>query len=190
MHQTQQVDNLIRVSGKYFTLDGITLEQAGNHLIQIAGKQDADFPTLRNCVLRDGFEQLLKVSYNSKTKVSTDNGLIDNCEFVYLAGNGPQHYIGGIDVHGGHNWIVRRSLFRRIASPTSRISEPAIHFWNNTQNILIEDNIIINCDRGIGFGITNHPNTGGMIQNNLILHSANKHSNADLGIIIEESPKS
>jgi hypothetical protein len=188
MRKTKGVDNLIRVSGKHFTLDGITLQQAGNHLIQIAGEQNADFPTLRNCVLRDGFEQLLKVSYNRKTNVSSDNGVIDNCEFVYTAGIGPQYYIGGIDVHGGHNWVVRRSVFRGIASPSSRIAEHAIHFWNNTQNTLVEDNIIINCDRGIGFGMTNRPNMGGVIRNNLILHSANKHPSADVGIILEESP--
>lgn len=69
MRKTKAVDNLIRVSGKHFTLDGITLQQAGNHLIQIAGEQNADFPTLKNCVLRDGFKQLLKVSYNHNTKV-------------------------------------------------------------------------------------------------------------------------
>jgi hypothetical protein len=157
-------------------------------LIQIAGEQDADFPTLRNCVLQDGFEQLLKVSYNRNTKVSSDNGLIDNCEFVYTAGIGPQYYIGGIDVHGGHNWVVRRSLFRGIASPGTRVAEHAIHFWNNTKDTLVEDNIIINCDRGIGFGMTNRPNLGGVIQNNLILHTSNKHPNADVGIILEESP--
>jgi hypothetical protein len=56
MRKTKGVDNLIRVSGKHFALDGITLQQAGNHLIQIAGEQNADFPTLRYCVLRDGFE--------------------------------------------------------------------------------------------------------------------------------------
>lgn len=91
-------------------------------------------------------------------------------------------------MHGGHNWVVCRSLFRGIASPTSRVAEHAIHFCNNTKNILIEENIIINCDRGIGFDMTNRPNTGGLIQNNLISHSANKHPNADVGIIIEESP--
>ena len=187
MRNTKAVDNLIRVSGKHFTLEGITLQEVGNHLIQIAGEQDADYPTLRNCVLRDSFEQLLKVSYNRNTKIYSDNGLIDNCEFIYTAGIGPQYYIGGIDVHGGHNWVVRRSLFRGIASPGDRVAEHAIHFWSNTKDTLVEDNIIINCDRGIGFGMTNRPNTGGIIQNNLILHSANKHPNADVGIIIKES---
>lgn len=188
MRKSEGVDNLIRVSGKHFILDGITLQKVGNHLIQIAGEQNADFPTLRNCVLRDAYEQLLKVSYNRKTKVASDNGLIENCKFVYTAGIGPQYYIGGIDVHGGRNWIVRKNFFQGIASPESKVAEHAIHFWNNTKNTLVEDNIIINCDRGIGFGMTNRPNIGGVIKNNLILHSANDHPNADVGIILEESP--
>ena len=188
MKKSGGVDNLIRVSGKHFTLDGITLQQAGNHLIQIAGEQNADFPTLRNCILRDAYEQLLKVSYNRKTKVASDNGLIENCEFIYTAGIGPQYYIGGIDVHGGHNWIVRKNVFQGIASPESKVAQHAIHFWNNTKNILVEDNSIINCDRGIGFGMRNRQNLGGVIQNNVIIHTANHHPNADVGIVLEESP--
>ncbi|MEP1382438.1 MAG: right-handed parallel beta-helix repeat-containing protein [Paraglaciecola sp.] len=188
MKKTKQVNNLIRVSGKHFTLDGITLQFAGNHLIQIAGEQDADFPTLRNCVLKDSYEQLFKVSYNRKTKVASDNGLIENCEFSYTAGIGPQYYIGGIDVHGGHNWIVRKNQFKGIASPGSKVAEHAIHFWNNTKNTLIEDNVIINCDRGIGFGMENRPTMGGIIRNNTIYHNAPHHPNADVGIVLEESP--
>lgn len=188
MRQTRDVNNLIRVSGNHFTLDGITLQNAGNHLIQIAGEQNADYPILRNCVLKDGYEQLFKVSYNRKTQVSSDYGLIENCVFSYSAGIGPQYYIGGIDVHGGHNWIVRNNVFKGIASPESKIAEHAIHFWNNTKDTLIEDNIIINCDRGIGFGMTNRPSFGGIIRNNIIVHNASHHPNADVGIVLEESP--
>jgi hypothetical protein len=188
MRKSREINNLIRVSGKYFTLDGITLQQAGNHLIQIAGEHNADFPTIKNCVLKDSYEQLFKVSYNRKTKISSDNGLIENCEFTYTAGIGPQFYIGGIDVHGGHNWIVRNNFFSNIASPSRMVAEHAIHFWNNTKNILVEKNTIVDCDRGIGFGLDNRPTQGGIITGNLILHSNNAHPFADSGIIIEESP--
>ncbi|MEP7702664.1 right-handed parallel beta-helix repeat-containing protein [Paraglaciecola sp. 25GB23A] len=188
MRASKKVDNLIRVSGKYFTLDGITLEQAGNHLVQIAGEENADFPVLRNCILRDSYEQLFKVSYNRKTKVASDHGLIENCQFSYSAGIGPQYYIGGIDIHGGKNWTVKHNTFRNIASPSNHVAEHAIHFWNNTEHTLVDQNIIINCDRGIGFGLEGRPTLGGTISNNLIIHSNNQHPYADAGIIIEESP--
>jgi hypothetical protein len=188
MRASKKVDNLIRVSGKYFTLDGITLEQAGNHLVQIAGEENADFPVLRNCILRDSYEQLFKVSYNRQTKIASDHGLIENCQFSYSAGIGPQYYIGGIDIHGGKNWTVKNNTFRNIASPSKHVAEHAIHFWNNTEHTIIEQNIIINCDRGIGFGLEGRPTLGGTIINNLIIHSNNQHPFADAGIIIEESP--
>lgn len=188
MRRVKRVDNLLRVSGKHFTLDGITLQKTGNHLLQIAGEQNADSPTLRNCILKDAYEQLLKVSYNRKTKVASDDGVIENCEFSYSAGIGPQYYIGGIDVHGGHNWIVRNNVFKGIASPGRRVAEHAVHFWNNTANTLIEGNLILNSDRGIGFGMENRPTGGGMIRDNIILHNAVDHPNADVGIVLEESP--
>jgi hypothetical protein len=187
MRQTATVGNIIRVAAPYFILDGISLEQSSNHLIQIAGESNADFPILRNCILKDSYEQLVKVSYNRNTGIASDGGLVENCHFEYSAGIGPQYYIGGIDVHGGQDWIIRNNYFTGIASPARKIAEHAIHFWNGTQNIIVTDNVIYNCDRGIGFGMPNRPNFGGLIANNLIVHNDNIHPNADTGIILEES---
>jgi len=187
MRQTATVGNIIRVSAPYFILDGISLEQSSNHLIQIAGESNADFPILRNCILKDSYEQLVKVSYNRNTGIASDGGLVENCHFEYSAGIGPQYYIGGIDVHGGQDWIIRNNYFTGIASPGRKIAEHAIHFWNGTQNITVTDNVIYNCDRGIGFGMPNRPNFGGLIANNLIVHNDNNHPNADTGIVLEES---
>jgi hypothetical protein len=65
--------------------------------------------------------------------------------------------------------------------------EHAIHFWNNSQNNTIERNVIINCDRGIGFGLGDSPNTGGMIRNNMIYNNGAGTFN-DVGIGLESSP--
>ena len=53
---------------------------------------------------------------------------------------------------------------------------------------LVENNLIINCDRGIGFGLNSRGNTGGTIQNNMIYHAANRGTFADTGISIHNSP--
>ena len=187
MRQTPSVNNIIRVAAAYFIFDGITLEQSPNHLIQIAGEANADYPVLRNCIMRDAYEQLVKVSYNPDTGIASDGGLVENCRFEYTAGIGPQYYIGGIDAHGGQDWLVKNNYFYGIASPENKIAEHAVHFWTNTQNIVVSDNTIYNCDRGIGFGMPGRANYGGKIINNLIVHNNKLHPNADTGIILEES---
>lgn len=189
MRSLPQVENLIIVRAKHFSLDGITLTDAGNHLIQISGESDADFPVIKNCVLQDSFQQLLKVSSSNHSSNTSDYGTVQNCEFKYTRGIGPNFYIGGIDAHGAKGWNVLNNVFRDIASPDNRPAEFAIHFWNGAANNTVEGNKIIDCDRGIGFGLKGKPASGGAIINNLIVHQDNNDPGADVGIILEQSPR-
>ena len=188
MRSRSQVENVISVTAKNFTLDGITLSDAGNHLIQISGEYNADFPTLKNCILQDSFQQLVKVSSSQKSDHASDYGIIDNCEFRYTQGIGPNYYIGGIDAHGSRGWMISNNVFRDIASPDNRPAEFAVHFWNGASNNTVENNTIIDCDRGIGFGLKGKPASGGAIINNLIVHQDNADPSADVGILLEQSP--
>ncbi len=188
MSRDAAVKNLIRVTGKSFQLRGISLERAGWHLIQIAGEADADDPIISDCAMRDAWEQLLKVSYDAaRPTVGADRGIVQNCIFEYTAGIGPQYYIGGIDAHAAADWVVRGNVFRNIASPSRSIAEHAVHFWSLSRNTLVERNVIVDSDRGIGFGLGDRGHVGGIIRNNFIHHTANAHPFADAGIILENS---
>jgi hypothetical protein len=189
MSASASVGTLITVAANNFTLQGVTLQKSRNHLIQIKGESDADSPTIQDCILRDAFEQIVKVSVNqSKLDVSSDNGRVENCLFEYSAGIGPQFYIGGIDAHAADNWVVRNNTFRNIISPGDSIAEYAVHFWNGSSDNLVERNLIVNCDRGIGFGLGERGNQRGTIRNNMIYHAANKGQFADVGIALQNSP--
>jgi hypothetical protein len=191
MSSTASVGTIIRVAASGFTLRYVTLQKSKYHLIQIAGENNADSPTLRDCILRDAYEQMVKVSIGTDPGVTGDNGLVENCLFEYTAGIGPQYYIGGIDAHGSKNWTVRGNTFRNIASPSNSVAEFAVHFWNGSANNTVEKNVIVNCDRGIGFGLKvdgKLPNQGGVIRNNMIYHAANNHAFADSAIALAESP--
>lgn len=187
-----QVGNVIRVAASNFKLQDLTVQKSRWHLIQIVGEQNADSPIIRNCILRDSYEQMVKVSFDTATPgVTSDNGLVENCIFEYTAGIGPQFYIGGIDAHGAKNWVVRNNTFRSIISPSGSVAEFAVHFWNGSANNTVEKNLIVNCDRGIGFGMEGKtPNNGGIIRNNMIYHAANAGQFADTGIALVESPNS
>lgn len=201
MRRSHKVENLIDIRSSGAVIDGITMQNTGNHIVQIRSERNADFPIIRNCTIRDGYEQLIKVSYDKTNRPDeqSDSGIIENCLFEYSAGIGPNFYIGGIDAHGIRNWVIKGNVFKNIASPGNRIAEHAIHLWNNTENNIVENNIIIDSDRAIGFGMRKRArgdenkhikfsNYGGIIRNNFIFHSDNQDPFADTGIILEDSP--
>lgn len=188
MVPSRQVKNLIRVSGQHFRFSGLTGEATPNHIIQIVGEDNADFAVIENCILQDAYEQLLKVSHRSDREIAADHGVIRHCTFGYTRGIGPQYYIGGIDLHLGQNWLIEANQFIGIASSDNRVAEHAIHLWNNSTSNRVIDNVIINSDRGIGFGMGSRGNVGGLIKDNIIYHADNEHPNADAGIILESSP--
>lgn len=188
MKKSAEPEIMVDVVADSVTLLGITFQEVANHLIQVRAENDADNFYLGNCTLRNAYEQLLKVSHKKKGAYS-DNGTVENCVFEYTAGIGPQFYIGGIDAHHIRNWNIRNNIFRNIASPTNKVAEHAVHIWNDSANNVVENNIIINSDRGIGFGLgnANNQNSGGKILNNVVINVSN-HPAADAGIILESSP--
>ena len=181
------VTHIFNVAGSNFTLRNVTLRRVANHAIQIHGELNADAPLISNVHILDTYEQMIKISYDSNNPASgSDNGIMENCRLEYSAGIGPQWYIGGIDAHNAKNWVIRRNIFRGIRSPSQDVAEFAIHFWSNSRNTSVERNWIINCDRGIGFGMGNRGHFGGIIRNNMIYHNATELF-ADVGISLESA---
>ena len=179
------VSHIFGVAGSHFTLENVTLRKVANHAVQIHGEMNVNSPIIRNVHIQDTYEQMIKVSYDaSLPNNGSQNGLVEKCLFEYTAGMGPQYYVGGIDAHNAANWIIRDNVFRNIRSPGGDIAEHAVHFWSNSQNTLVERNLIINCDRGVGFGLGERGHKGGIIRNNMIYHDTSEGF-ADVGISLE-----
>jgi hypothetical protein len=192
MSATATVGIVIRADASNFTLHDVTVQRSGYHLVQVVGEDSAQSPVIRDCILRDSYQQMLKVSQDpARPNVTSNNGRVENCVFEYSAGIGPEYYIGGIDAHGSQNWIVRGNTFRNIMSPNTAMAEFAVHFWDlPSANNLVEKNTIVNCDRGVGFGLDGRGNSGGIIRNNMIYHDANAGRFTDSGISLVDSPNS
>ncbi len=181
------VSHIFGVAGSNFTVENVTLRKVANHAVQIHGEMNVNSPIIRNVHIQDTYEQMIKVSYNSSQPINgSQNGLVEKCLFEYTAGVGPQYYIGGIDAHNATNWIIRDNEFRNIRSPSQDLAEHAIHFWSNSQDTLVERNLIINCDRGIGFGLGDRGHIGGIIRNNMIYHDISEGF-ADVAISLEST---
>ncbi len=171
---------IFNVAASYFTLADVTIGWVANHPIQIHAEHNADFPLIHNVRFVDAHEQMLKVSGNASPTYS-DGGIVQCSLFEFSAGIGNQWYTGGIDAHRAADWTVSYNTFKHIRSPDSQLAEHAIHFWSDSQNTLIENNRIIDCDRGIGFGLGNSGHQGGIIRNNMV------HTSRDVGIGLESA---
>jgi len=159
----------------------LTLGYCRYHGIQVQGEAPHDVSGLwvHNCHLINCNEQFIKGSSRDDDPVGATDGRIEDCLFEFSAGYAYQYYTGGIDIHKGVNWTVRRNRFRNLRVPDheSNIAEHAIHFWKRCstqpQNIVVEQNWIINCDRGIGLGLGGRVDTGfnggvSVIRNNFV----------------------
>ena len=171
---------VISAVGNNISIMDLTIREVGNHGIMANG----DHLFVHNVRVQDTFEQMLK---GNSSGDGADEARVQCSLFEYTAGVGPQWYIGGLDIHDGDNWTVNDNVFKNIASPSVTTAEHAIHFWNSSSNNTIERNIIINSDRGIGFGLGSSPSEGGIIRNNMIFNDGTGLYD-DVGIGLETSP--
>lgn len=178
------VTHIFNVAADNVTIADMTIGGVFYHPIQVhSNPSDADNFLVQNVRFIDAKEQLLKVSGGGD--LFADNGRVLCCSFEFTSGIAYQYYTGGIDAHRAVDWQISNNFFDGIRSPETLLAEHAIHMWQECSGTIIENNHIINCDRGIGFGLgpdqeDNHE--GGIIKNNFV------HTNRDVGIGLEASP--
>ena len=192
------VGNVFLVSANDVVIADVTLGYCRYHGIQVRGEAPFDVSGLRvhNCRILNCNEQFIKGSSSETDPVGATDGCIEQCLFEFTRGWAYQFYTGGIDIHKGVNWIVRDNLFRDIRVPAgqSGIAEHAVHFWKRCstrpQNIVVERNWVVNCDRGIGFGLSNleggHQGGASVIRNNLVFNDG-VGPHTDVGIGLEQA---
>jgi hypothetical protein len=178
------VAHVFLVAASHVTIADLSLGEVYYHGIQVQGENGADHLRVHNVRFFNTGEQMLKGSYGAGR--GSNHGVVACSLFEYTAAFGPQYYIGGIDVHQGRDWVVRGNTFKNIRSPGGALAEFAIHFWSDSENPVIEKNVIVNCDRGIGLGLGDRGCSGGLIRNNAIYADDQGLFN-DVGIGLESA---
>jgi len=145
------------------TVAHVTITHAVDHAIHVSPPSEGVDVTgllVYGVTLTDNGEQFLKVNPIGSATGYVDGGRVE-CSTFLLTEQGRPHiersvggcYTGGIDVHAGLDWIVRNNRFEGIYCAGEGLAEHAIHFWKRSRGSLVENNLIINCARGVGFGM-------------------------------------
>lgn len=183
---------IFRIVSSNVTIADMTLKRPYYHAIHISPADDGSTSNIliSNVHIIDPGEQAIKI--NAYATYSVNNSTIQGC-LIELTSTGRTNltsdlpcYTGGIDAHWAGNWTIRDNVVKGFWCGDG-LSEHGIHFWDNSSDILVERNQIIDCDRGIGFGLGNDGNSGGIIRNNMIYHGPD-HGYSDVGISVESTP--
>jgi hypothetical protein len=201
--------DLVAVAASNVTIAEVTLTRASYHLVHIVPRDGG--PTIRRARLYrlrliDGAQQFVKVNPNAARSAFVDAGRVE-CSSFRLTDAGRRRvpsdflpcYTGGIDAHGARGWIVRLNRFVDIRCDEG-LAEHAVHFWTGSRDTLVERNTIVDCARGIGFGLGERTewarryadqgaaayvgHYGGIIRNNVVVA---RRPGMDTGIGLEQA---
>lgn len=194
------VNELVSVRASHITLADLTLRYARDHAIHVSPGKNHTITgvTLRNLHVYDCGQQLIKVNSNGGDPLYwVDKGILEDCLLEFqdhsiMDDHGKYFYTGGLDVHGGKGWIIRRNVFKNIQRD-GKLMEHAVHMWSKSRGTLVEQNHFIDCYRAIGFGMKTRAHgavrkysdgmgdepyldhLGGIIRNNMIYNSKGVH---------------
>ncbi len=156
-----QTHELVSISASNITIAEVTLQKAYDHPIHITGSDDSDIEGVVIYRVRviDPGQQGIKVN-SSYAGHYADRGRIE-CSSILLTDEGRPHirdncYTGGIDMHKAWGWVIRLNHIEGFWCD-SGLSEHGIHLWRQCRDTLVERNLVLNCARGIGFGLSTQP---------------------------------
>ncbi len=149
-------NELISIYASGITVADLTLKRAYDHAIHMSGSPGNAISgiLIHNVRIVDPGQQGIKI--NPWEDGYVDDGTIE-CGAVELTDAGRAEirdscYTGGIDAHQAWGWTIRRNYIAGFWCDTG-LSEHGIHFWKTSRDTVVEENIVVDCARGIGFGL-------------------------------------
>jgi hypothetical protein len=164
----------------------LTIRGVYYHPITFQPQSGCQAPTVSGCRLVDAGEQFIKS--NSAPNGGVNDGVVEDTIMEYTT-TARSDYTNGVDVHTGRGWVIRRCEFRNIRAPQGGgLAGPAVLMWNRCADTICEDNLFVDCARGIAFGLDaarSDDHVGGVIRNNVIYRAPGV--SGDVGISLFNS---
>ena len=189
--------SIFNVWASGITIAHLTLTHAYNHPIHVTGTDDGDTTDtlIYDLHIVDGREQQIKINTDGSGQHVPRRGRVA-CSLIELTDAGRANiadyggysscYTGGVDGHSAFEWVIENNVFRGIYCEGREIdiAEHAVHLWSTSGDNLVQNNVIIDCSRGVGIGMgdATQPNT--IVRNNLMF-ATSSFSGFDTGVELE-----
>jgi hypothetical protein len=154
------VNEIIGVRSSNITVADISICHARDHGIHIAPQNEGNISNvvMHNIHVYDCGQQLIKVNSNGGNPIYwadesvLEDSLIEFIDNSIMQDIGSYFYTGGLDIHGGKDWQIKRNTFRNIQRE-GKMMEHAVHMWSRSRGTIVEQNRFIDCFRAVGLGM-------------------------------------
>jgi hypothetical protein len=165
------------------TIADLSFADCRSYGIKVEAENSPANIQILNCRFRDIGVRAIKGSAAQDANTRAVKGSVRGCYFEntkvppeeWLFGG---DYIAAIDMMALEDWDFSDNVFRNIKGRNGG-GRAAIFIWVRSRKVLVERNLIVNCDRGVAFGnpgksTANNPGerlvyvSGGTIRNNFI----------------------
>ena len=138
------------------TIADITLADCRSYGIKVEAENAPKDIRIYNCRFRNIGVRAIKGSAGRDPNARAVRGSVSYCHFENTKVP-PAHwlfggdYISAIDMMALEDWTFSDNVFRNIKGRNGG-GRAAIFIWVRSRQVVVERNIIINCDRGVAFG--------------------------------------
>jgi hypothetical protein len=138
------------------TIADLTFSDCRSYGVKVEAENAPKDIHIYNCRFRDIGVRALKGSAGQDTSVRAVKGSVRFCHFEntkvppadWLYGG---DYIAAIDMMALEDWTFSDNVFRNVKGRNGG-GRAAIFIWVRSQRVVVERNLIVNCDRGVAFG--------------------------------------
>ena len=138
------------------TIADLTIADCRSYGVKVEAENAPKDIHIYNCRFSDIGVRAIKGSAGQDPSVRTVKGSVRYCQFEntrippadWLFGG---DYIAAIDMMALDDWTFSDNVFRSIKGRNGG-GRAAIFIWVRSRRVVVERNLIINCDRGVAFG--------------------------------------
>jgi hypothetical protein len=152
-----QGDDLVHIARcEGVTVADLTFADCRSYGIKVEAENAPTDIHIYHCRFRDTGVRAIKGSAGKDPEIRAVKGSVRYCDFEntrvppaeWLFGG---DYIAAIDMMALENWTFSDNVFRNIKGRNGG-GRAAIFIWVRSRQVVVERNLIIDCDRGIAFG--------------------------------------